>query len=240
MSSSSAADAFRARDATAAPRPGAPSAAADPAARARRPVRSNPLFARIAGSFPDAPAHAQPLFDLARATKGKVKERVNKAKVEYFGVVRVRGDGRCMFRAMAVGLAHITNKMLTSSSEEHEADQLRLAVAESMCRTAEKRRKFQDAETAISFEMPMATYCKRILQPTFWGGEPELLVLCHLLRRPIVVYLPAAKVRSAGTNNGFVAIQTYGGEYAVSKKTGKERKPVRLLFNGDNHYDALI
>ena len=122
--------------------------------------------------------------------------------VEYFGVVRVRGDGRCMFRAMAVGLAHITNKMLTSSSEEHEADQLRLAVAESMCRTAEKRRKFQDAETAISFEMPMATYCKRILQPTFWGGEPELLVLCHLLRRPIVVYLPAAKVRSAGTRRG--------------------------------------
>jgi hypothetical protein len=93
---------------------------------------------------------------------------------------------------------------------------------------------------AISFEMPMGTYCKRILQTSFWGGEPELLVLCHLLKRPIMVYLPAVKVRSAGTNNGYVAIQTYGSEYAVSKKSGKTRKPVRLLFNGENHYDALV
>ena len=55
-----------------------------------------------------------------------------------------------------------------------------------------------------------------------------------------MVYLPAAKVRSAGTNNGFVAIQTYGSEYTVSKKSGKTRKPVRLLFNGENHYDAVV
>jgi len=26
----------------------------------------------------------------------------------------------------------------------------------------------------------------------------------------------------------------------VSKKSGKTRKPVRLLFNGENHYDALV
>ena len=33
----------------------------------------------------------------------------------------------------------------------------------------------------------MGTYCKRILSPTFWGGEPELLVLATILRRPIMV-----------------------------------------------------
>lgn len=70
--------------------------------------------------------------------------------------------------------------------EEQEADQLRLAVAESMCRSAEKRKEFQDAATAISFEMPIETYCKRILSPSFWGGEPELLVLAQILRRPIM------------------------------------------------------
>jgi hypothetical protein len=240
MSSSSAAEASYARDAASA-RPAAAAGFAETGARvSRRPVRWSG-FARIAGSFTDPPHPSiRPVFDLAKATKGKVKEKVNRAKVEYFGVVRVRGDGRCMFRAMAVSLAHITNKMLTASSEEAEADQLRLAVAETMCRAPEKRKNYKDAEMAISFEMPMGTYCKRILQTSFWGGEPELLVLCHLLKRPIMVYLPAAKVRSAGTNNGYVAIQTYGSEYAVSKKSGKTRKPVRLLFNGENHYDALV
>ena len=75
---------------------------------------------------------------------------------------------------------------MTASMEEAEADQLRLAVAESMCRSPEKRKQFEDAATAISFEMPIGTYCKRILTPTFWGGEPELLVLAQILRRPIM------------------------------------------------------
>jgi hypothetical protein len=86
----------------------------------------------------------------------------------------------------ALGLAHIKKDVMTASMEEQEADQLRLAVAESMCRSAEKRKEFQDAATAISFEMPIETYCKRILSPSFWGGEPELLVLAQILRRPIM------------------------------------------------------
>ena len=90
-----------------------------------------------------------------------------------------------MFRSLAIGLAHVTGRNLSSTEEETEADQLRLAVAESLCRSPEKRKKFDLATTAISFEMPIETYCKRILTPTFWGGEPELLVLAEILKRPI-------------------------------------------------------
>lgn len=33
------------------------------------------------------------------------------------------------------------------------------------------------------------------MAPTFWGGEPELLVLSQMLRVPILVYIPS---REAG------------------------------------------
>uniref|UniRef100_A0A7S0SZV5 Ubiquitin thioesterase OTU n=1 Tax=Mantoniella antarctica TaxID=81844 RepID=A0A7S0SZV5_9CHLO len=196
--------------------------------RRHRPVRSR--FARISESLVDAPAV---LFDLA----------VSKTQAEFHKVIRIRGDGKCMFRALALGLAHIKKDVMTASMEEHEADQLRLAVAESMCRTPEKRKQFETAVTAISFEMPIGTYCKRILTPTFWGGEPELLVLAQILRRPVMVYIPAHKVKSAGTTSGYVCIQTYGRDFQKGGKedaSGKGRKPVRLLYNGENHYDLLV
>ena len=138
-----------------------------------------------------------------------------------------------------MGLAHIKRRNLTSAEEERDADQLRLTVAESMCRSPEKRKSFEAAAVAVSFEMPIETYCKRILAPTFWGGEPELLVLAQILRRPIVVYIPAAKAKSTASNSGYVPIQTYGSEHAATKK-GTPRAPVRLLYNGENHYDLLI
>ena len=40
-------------------------------------------------------------------------------------MIRVRGDGRCMFRSLAVGLAHIRRDTLTAADEERNADQVR-------------------------------------------------------------------------------------------------------------------
>lgn len=39
---------------------------------------------------------------------------------------------------------------------------------------------------------------------------------------------------------GYVAIQKYGEQYTKPGKSWKKRRPVRLLFNGVNHYDLLI
>jgi len=172
------------------------------------------------------------LFDIAKASKAKPKE---KRQGEFHQVVRVRGDGKCMFRSLALGLAAIAKRNMTSGEEDFEADQLRLAVAESLCRGEDKRKNFSEAVMAISYEYGLETYCRRILDPKFWGGEPELLVLSRLIRRPIKVYIPASQARNA-TGSGFVCIQTYGEEFA---KEGK-RKAVKLLYNGENHYDLLI
>ena len=53
-----------------------------------------------------------------------------------------------------------------------------------------------------------------------------LALLAEELRRPIAVYVPQG--------SGFKAIVEYGAKYA------KERPRVRILYNGQNHYDALL
>jgi hypothetical protein len=85
------------------------------------------------------------------------------------------------------------------------------------------------------------TQCKRIMAPTFWGGEPELLVLSQMLQVPIYVYLRDSEAGGKKGGNGFHPLQKYGEKY--SKPHGKEkkkRKPVRLLYTGGNHYELLV
>ena len=205
--------------------------------KASRPVRARAAPERRArddGDGEDAtPRDARrEVFSIARATKATKREA---RRGEFYQVVRTRGDGRCMFRSLALGLAAIANRTMTSGEEEFEADQLRLAVAESLCRTSEKRENFSEAVMAISYEYGLEQYCRRILDPSFWGGEPELLVIARLIRRPIKVFIHASQAKNA-QGSGFVSIQTYGEEFA---KEGK-RKAIKLLYNGENHYDLLI
>tara|TARA_B100000519_G_scaffold196973_1_gene204100 strand:- start:2917 stop:3591 length:675 start_codon:yes stop_codon:yes gene_type:complete len=184
------------------------------------------------------------VFDLSKAADKKSSSK--KKKSEHFQCVKIKGDGRCMFRALALGLAHLSKHNMTSSEETKEADTLRNAVFEQMCRDEEKRKGHSEASMSIKYGDPdgIEGYCRRIQKEDFWGGETELLVLAKLIRRPIMVYLPAHMAKNAASGSGYVCIQTYGEEYAskMNKKTGKvtERAPVRLLYNGQTHYDLLI
>ena len=185
------------------------------------------------------------VFDLSKAADKKSSSK-KKKKSEHFQCVKIKGDGRCMFRALALGLAHLSKHNMTSSEETKEADTLRNAVFEQMCRDEEKRKGHSEASMSIKYGDPdgIKGYCRRIQKEDFWGGETELLVLAKLIRRPIMVYLPAHMAKNAASGSGYVCIQTYGEEYAskMNKKTGKvtERAPVRLLYNGQTHYDLLI
>ncbi|KAI3428337.1 hypothetical protein D9Q98_006717 [Chlorella vulgaris] len=171
-----------------------------------------------------------PLFDLARAAPGPAAETGLR-------VIKVDGDGRCMFRALAQGLSRNKGIFLGRTAEEQEADQLRLAVAEALCRTPKRRNEFAQAVYAVEAEDKIQNYCKRILTPTFWGGEPELLVLSQMLGVPILVYIPSKEAGSGG--RGYIPIQRYGEKYAKTA-SGKRRKAVRLLYSGSNHYDLLL
>ncbi|CAL6293315.1 unnamed protein product [Bathycoccus prasinos] len=175
------------------------------------------------------------------------KKKLKKKKSEHYQRIKIKGDGRCMFRALALGLAHVSKTNLTSSEETREADTLRTAVFEQMCREEEKRKIHAEANMSIKYGGDgdgIEGYCRRIQKEDFWGGETELLVLAKLVKRPIIVYLPAHMAKNAASGSGYVCIQTYGEEYAkkTNKKTGKvtERAPVRLLYDGSVHYDLLI
>jgi hypothetical protein len=133
----------------------------------------------------------------------------------------IKGDGRCLFRAIARSLAHVEGRPLTESYETKDADALRKAAMYVICN--EKREAFEQAKV---IEGDMKTYCRNMNSPNFFGGEPELFVLAEELRRPIAVYVPQG--------SGFKAIVEYGAKY------GSERPRVRILYNGQNHYDALL
>jgi hypothetical protein len=115
----------------------------------------------------------------------------------------------------------VENRPLTSEFQTKDADALRKAAMYVICN--EKREAFEQAKV---IEGDMKTYCRNMNSPNFYGGEPELFVLAEELRRPIAVYVPQGA--------GFKAIVEYGAKYA------RERSRVRILYNGQNHYDALL
>jgi hypothetical protein len=137
---------FLTRPDAALPADAAAPAAAGPAAAPSFEMAApccRPPFASLAASASGGPARrpaGTPLFSLARAA----------ALVESdLRPVRVKGDGRCMFRALALGMARNQGRFLGPAAEEQEADQLRLAVAEALCRTHKRRSDFGEAVMAV-------------------------------------------------------------------------------------------
>ncbi|OIW20669.1 hypothetical protein TanjilG_19734 [Lupinus angustifolius] len=136
-----------------------------------------------------------------------------------YSVTGIPGDGRCLFRSIAHGACLRSGKPPPSESYQRElADDLRTRVADEFI----KRRE----ETEWFIEGDFDTYISKIRKPHVWGGEPELFIASHVLKMPITVYMYD---QDAG---GLISIAEYGQEY------GKEN-PIRVLYHGFGHYDAL-
>ncbi|KAF1860215.1 hypothetical protein Lal_00033411 [Lupinus albus] len=136
-----------------------------------------------------------------------------------YSVTGIPGDGRCLFRSIAHGACLRSGKPPPSESYQRQlADDLRTRVADEFI----KRRE----ETEWFIEGDFDTYISQIRKPHVWGGEPELLIASHVLKMPITVYMYD---KDAG---GLISIAEYGQEY------GKEN-PIRVLYHGFGHYDAL-
>ncbi|EME30282.1 peptidase [Galdieria sulphuraria] len=141
--------------------------------------------------------------------------------------VSVKGDGRCLFRAIAKCLAHNEGRALPERLEVADADALRKEAHKIIC--IEQREKF---EKSMIIEGNLRRYCQELLKPSFYGGEPEIWVLSEVFQVPIQVYLQ--------TENGeYKKIVEYGKSF-WNKKEGGGVLPIRLLYNGVNHYDALL
>ncbi|XP_024539226.1 uncharacterized protein LOC9653678 isoform X2 [Selaginella moellendorffii] len=73
-------------------------------------------------------------------------------KVEHYTVFRIAGDGRCMFRALAQGLAANKGVRMSGKEEKEEADQLKMAVREALCTSEQERRQHEDALISVTVD----------------------------------------------------------------------------------------
>ncbi|KAK4767538.1 hypothetical protein SAY86_015288 [Trapa natans] len=136
-----------------------------------------------------------------------------------YRITGIPGDGRCLFRSVMHGACRKLGKPAPSETLQRDlADELRSRVADEFIIRRE--------ETEWFVEGDFDTYVSRMRKTHVWGGEPELLMASHVLKMPISVYMHD---RGAG---GLICIAEYGQEY------GKD-DPIRVLYHGFGHYDAL-
>ncbi|KAJ7945529.1 OTU domain-containing protein [Quillaja saponaria] len=136
-----------------------------------------------------------------------------------FPVIRVPGDGRCLFRSVVHGACLRTGKTSPSDSRQKElADELRDNVVNEFIK--------RKTETEWFLKGDFDTYVVQMQKPHIWGGEPELLMSSHVLQMPITVYM-----RDKNSDKLRV-IAEYGQEY------GKDN-PIRVLYHDYGHYDVL-
>jgi len=156
------------------------------------------------------------LYQTTNQRKGSVADIGNMLLVR-----PVRGDGRCLFRSIAKGRAFSNGRARhwSESAERAAADKLRQATVE------ELRRHRDLLITFCVIEGDFAAYCRKMSNVHTWGGEPEILMLASLLRRPISVY-----IRLAAGN--FRQIQVYGRQFVED--------PLFILYSEGTHYDCLI
>ena len=143
-----------------------------------------------------------------------------------FEVHPVAGDGRCLFRSVAVAVALRDGGARPAPAEEtREADRLRAAAVDDL----ERRRE----EVEWFIEGDFEAYCASMRRAHTWGGEPEILSLARVLGVRIEVFVDERqRLRSIGV---------YGGDDddVCDDDERDETRPVAVVFRGAGHYEAL-
>eukprot|EP00177_Eucheuma_denticulatum_P007570 GFKZ01013781.1.p1 GENE.GFKZ01013781.1~~GFKZ01013781.1.p1 ORF type:complete len:645 (-),score=63.73 GFKZ01013781.1:3495-5429(-) len=131
----------------------------------------------------------------------------------------VRGDGRCLFRALVRCRAIAKGLPIpVERAEREEADILRGRAIEELIKHQELLDRF------FVIEGDFVQYLRKMSHPRTYGGEPELLMLAKVLHVPIAVYVLKGQA--------YRQIQVYGKQY--------QGEPLRILYSDGVHYDSLI
>jgi OTU domain-containing protein 6 len=193
-----------------------------------RAARRSQTCARAPPPLPPPPARrpaAAALLDRARACRVYASQQARASAS--WAVLRVSGDGACLFRSLAQG-AHLAAaapgapaRPLSAPEEDAAAAALRAAV----CDELERRRD----ELAPFIDGDFDAYVARMRQPRAWGGEPELAAAAHVLRRPVSVFS-----QPRGRGGALELVSRYSGDKYASPDAAV------LFYGGGGHYDALV
>ena len=115
---------------------------------------------------------------------------------------QVPGDGNCLFHSISVGLGYVVNGTHVDMKRDlpavyQRSKELR-QEAVTCLRDANRRLCLQGGEWVKSRELVQAAaqqyglsaeeYCQSMQEESVWGGGPEIVALCNVLKRPIHVY----------------------------------------------------
>ena len=117
-------------------------------------------------------------------------------------VRQVPGDGNCLFHSLSLCLQHAQNgthwDMGSRIDELYQHSQQLRKQAVACLRQGHKKLFLQGRETlrahelvtaaAQQYDMSPEEYCTAMEEECVWGGGPEIVALCNLLKRPIHVY----------------------------------------------------
>lgn len=174
---------------------------------------------------PESPTHVKGISDHEAVVATKPVDRDVVSSIQQqeasagYNVTGIPMDGRCLFRAIAYGACARNGEPAPSENlQQVLADDLRNKVVDELV----NRR----SESEWFIEEDFDSYVTRMREPYVWGGEPELLMASHVLKMPITVHLLDK------TSEHLISVAEYGKEYG-------SQNPVRVLYHGFGHYDAL-
>lgn len=166
--------------------------------------------------------HVDEVMSSEESTKVDAGDQESSVKQVFtkYTVTQIPGDGRCLFRAVAHGSSLRGDAGTLDDAQQRDlADELRLKVADELL----NRR----AETEWFIEDDFEVYVNRIKNSNVWGGETEILMLSHVLKTRITVFMA-----DRNTKGGLIAICEYGLDYGTAD-------PIQVLYDGFGHYDAV-
>lgn len=131
---------------------------------------------------------------------------------------QVPGDGNCLFHSISTCMAHVVNGTQlhypnhlgwlyrhSASLRKQAVDCLRHKRKTLFLQGNEYLRAHDLVEAAAAqYGISATQYCDLMQQDSYWGGGPEIVALCNVLKRPIHVYELAScsNTGSGGSHSG--------------------------------------
>jgi len=160
----------------------------------------------------------------------KTDSNPNLAKVDQWKKIRedfyvsdVKGDGKCLFKALvkALWFTETPDKMLLSTHEEKLAADLRNKIVGYIRKNS---KEFKDITFMIKNKtMSRKAYLTAMAKPSTWGGQIEIAAYCNM-------------------NNKRVNIWIYKNKRMTCMVEGESNTggTIDVYWNGKNHYMAAL
>ena len=157
-----------------------------------------------------------------------------------------RGDGRCMFHALAQCLCAQGQPMSGEELLDFTLQAMRTLKGDLLAKTIEALRLQENTSKKNDQEL-LKGHVNDLEQPGAWGGEIELRVLAETLALKIHVWSPfneyARSVRTKEPSSVKVLQVSQNADYVLygtRRCIGRGEQVVHLLYTSGCHYDSLL